>query len=430
MVGPATSRKDAPVRRWLGLKRLIHDAVGHTTDLVEETQELSARKTLAYFDLFGPVGDTARAVDGVRKAINTVTFGTIHGVNRAVNATTDIGFDALRQLGADVDRRSDGCASMRSDVVGSAPWLGDSALGALNGIVGDHLQSTENDLDLGFSFRLGDRVVQPDDEELLEALAEHDGKLVLFVHGLCTTEWSWCLNAEEYYGDPSVSFGSQLQDELGFLPLYARYNSGRHITVNGRALALGLLSLFEAAQPHGELRQLLLVGHSMGGLVIRAACHIAHAEVMGWLEPLTHLFYLGSPHRGAPLEKLGNALSAVLRFFDVPGTFVPARVLDVRSAGIKDLRLGALTEDEADAEVPLLEGVTHAFIAATVTERDDHPLRDVVGDVLVGATSAAGPEVRHESFHITTHNFGGMHHLELQNHPDVYAQIRQLISDE
>lgn len=420
------------MKRWLGLKKLVHDAVDRTTDLVQETHELGARKTLMFFEPFGPIGETAHAVDGVRKLITDVTFASIHGVNRVVDVTTDLGLNALGQLDSDenpdVVDKGEGTSPMCSTAVGSAQWLGDAALGVVNGIVGDHLHATENGLDLGFRFRLRDRVVEPASDELQEALAEHDGKLVLFVHGLCTTEWSWCMNADEYYGDPAVSFGSQLEEELGFLPLYARYNTGRHITENGRALADGLQSIVEAAQERSALRQLVLVGHSMGGLTVRSACHIASEKQMSWLSPLSHLFYLGSPHRGAPLEKFGNALSSLLRVFDVPGTVVPARVIDVRSAGIRDLRFGTITDDDDDAE--LLEGVTHAFISATVTEGENPLLREVIGDVLVGATSASGPELERDTFKIETHHFGAMHHLELQNHPDVYAQLRRIITEE
>jgi hypothetical protein len=98
-----------------------------------------------------------------------------------------------------------------------------------------------------------------------------------------------------------------------------------------------------------------------------------------------------------------------------PETRPFARFLDRRSAGIRDLRHGFLLD-----EVPLLEGPTHCFVAATVTRSAKHPVGRLVGDVLVLAPSASGRD------RLTFHHgveLGGTHHLALLNHPAVYEEL-------
>jgi pimeloyl-ACP methyl ester carboxylesterase len=420
------------MRRWRGLKKLIHNAVDHTTDLVEETQESVARKTLRYLDLFPPVGAPAHVVDQIRRLTSTGVFTTIHGVNQIVDFLTDLGLDTVEK-GRDEPNEEQPFTPMRSDGSGSRGWAGDVAMGVVNGVIGDYLRERDNSLDLGMSFRFQDQYLQLDPSILKQALPEATSKIVIFVHGLCCTEWSWCMKAEEYYGDPAANFGTMLQQDLGYTPLYVRYNTGLHISINGRQLAENIDRLVNA-YPH-EVEEIVLIGHSMGGLVSRSACHYASQEEQKWLKNLTHIFCLSSPHLGAPLEKIGNVATSVLRTFDTSGTQIPARLINIRSAGIKDLRFGYLTDEEWSGkdpdimlennrqEIPLIDGVSYTFISATFTKSLKNPVGYMLGDLLVRRPSATGPATHHDSFRIETSNFGGMKHLETQNHPDVYQQI-------
>ena len=54
------------------------------------------------------------------------------------------------------------------------------------------------------------------------------------------------------------------------------------------------------------MREILLVGHSMGGLVIRSACHYGSEDGAPWVRHVRHVFYLGSPHLGAPLARVAG----------------------------------------------------------------------------------------------------------------------------
>ena len=108
--------------------------------------------------------------------------------------------------------------------------------------------------------------------ELAAAFPDARPRLAVFLHGLAETEHSW-----DRGEDQSVSYGRLLQAEFGYSPVYVRYNSGRHVSENGKDLAT-LLEGLVAAWPE-QVDELLLVGHSMGGLVIRSACHYAPAVV-------------------------------------------------------------------------------------------------------------------------------------------------------
>lgn len=448
------------MKRLRGLKALVHDAIDATTHLVREGHESSARAAMRVTDRIAPIAATARGVDCVRRLSTDAVLGTIRLVNRGVEALSDAGLDLADRARSASSEPSDVEAveaairpamPMRSDAASSAAWIGDAALGLVNAAVGDHLRRRDNGLDLDMSLRAGDSYVDLASPHAARALAlalervgqTAGGRAVVFVHGLGTTEWSWCLEAATYHGDPSACFGSLLQRDLGLTPLYVRYNTGRHVSENGRALD-ALLDALLAAYPV-PLNELALVGHSMGGLVVRSACEQAREAPSAWLSRVQSVFCLGSPHGGAPLEKLGNVVTGVLGAIDLPGTLIPARILEGRSAGIKDLRHGALLDEDwvgrdPDAlldpgrrKVPLLPGVAYHFVSATLTRDPEHPLGRIVGDLLVRVPSALAPgdeaERRQERrFEIETHRFGGVLHHQLQNHPAVYALVRDALA--
>ena len=215
---------------------------------------------------------------------------------------------------------------------------------------------------------------------------------------------------------------------------HVRYNTGRHISENGRSLS-ELLEALVAAWPV-EVERIALVGHSMGGLVSRSACHYASAEGARWVGLVRHVVSLGTPHMGAPLEQAVHVLTA--GFGLAPEVRPFGGFLRRRSAGIRDLRHGSLVDEDWEArdpdalkaaaltEVPLLEGADHCFVAATITRSRRHPLGRLLGDVLVLEASASGrSRDRHLPFK-EEHgmHLGGAHHLALLNHPEVYERLR------
>ena len=266
--------------------------------------------------------------------------------------------------------------------------------------------------------------------ELARALPGAGPRVALFVHGLGETDASWRLRADAQ----RPGYGAGLQRDLGHTPIELRYNTGLHISDNGRALAR-LLEELRGAWPVA-IEEIVIVGHSMGGLVARSACHYAQREGHRWTGAVRHVFCLGSPHLGAPLEKGVNALGWALG--RVPETRPLANVLNVRSAGIKDLRFGSCAEEdwcECDPDelltdrchdVPFLPGARFYFVAATLSRRPGDPLGAILGDLLVRVPSASGAGRRRQiGFAIEDgHHVGGVTHFDLLNHPAVYEQIR------
>jgi pimeloyl-ACP methyl ester carboxylesterase len=256
----------------------------------------------------------------------------------------------------------------------------------------------------------------------------------VFVHGLMETEHTWRIGARRLGG----TYGSRLRDDLGRTPVYVRYNTGRHVSENGRSLADLLADAFEAWPVPVE--EIAIVGHSMGGLVARSACHQASEEGAAWVSRVRHVVSLGTPHMGAPLAQAVHYASAAL--WKVPETRPLAGLLRRRSAGIRDLRHGSLVDEDwrgrdPDAlrrivccEVPLLDGATHCFVSATVTRNPHHPIGRLVGDSLVLAPSASGrSRTRRIPFRDEHgHHLGGTHHLALLNHPEVYSRLRDWLA--
>ena len=417
------------MHRIRGRKALIHDAIDRTVDLVEVGHESSSRAVMRVLSQVEPVAEPARQIDGIRRVITSGVLDTVKGVNHLVAHMTDAGLDAV----VPPTTPTEALVPLRSDAMGSGAWLADAAVGATNGVVGDHLVDRDNGLDLGMRLRTVDSWIDPDGTGIP---ADAGARIVLLIHGLATTEWSWCLDAERHHGDPTANFGTLLQADLDYTPVYARYNTGRHISENGRALAMHLQSL--AAHWPVPIDEIVLLGHSMGGLVARSACHIAHDEGMDWVEHIRRVITIASPLQGAPLEKFGNLATAVLSAVDHPATIIPAKLINGRSAGIKDLRYGYVKDGEwqgsdPDAvaqdgrqDVELPPHIAWSFISATLAQDPDHPVRQALGDLMVRVASASGPA--DSPAIVTTHHLGGMHHASVQIHPQVYQLIRTLVA--
>jgi pimeloyl-ACP methyl ester carboxylesterase len=266
-------------------------------------------------------------------------------------------------------------------------------------------------------------------ESLAGAFPVASPRLAIFAHGLCETDDAWRLGAARH-----VPYGDRLESELGYAPLYLRYNSGLHISENGRRFAL-LLDQLVRNWPV-EVGEIALIGHSMGGLVGRSACH--YGTRGGWVERVRHVFTLGAPHRGATLEQAANVACSALSA--LPETRPFARPLKIRSAGIKDLRYGYLIEEDwldhdPDAflrntgrELPFLESANHYFVCATVSHDADAPLSRIVGDLLVLRSSAWSHAKRGERMRFPVDQYshvGGATHFDLLNHPAIYGQIKR-----
>ena len=195
-----------------------------------------------------------------------------------------------------------------------------------------------------------------------------------------------------------VDHGQALASALGYTPVYLRYNSGLHVSQNGQELSLKLEQLLDRwPQPAQELT---VVAHSMGGLLTRSAFHHARQLGLRWPDRLKNIVFLGTPHHGAPLERAGNWVDVLLGSTPYSRPF--ARLAQLRSAGITDLRYGHLLHadwrgrerfqrhPDRRLPVPLPEGVRCYTIAATLAAKRSLLADRLTGDGLVPLRSALG----------------------------------------
>ena len=422
---------------WLALKDLLVEAVERTTSMVERAHRSSARRVFDVVAAAPPLTQPARTVEALHKLQSTAVYSSIRLANRAADRVID-GAQRLVEGIAEENTERPAATSltpMRSDALGGPAWLRDSAAGLLNGAFGDHLEEQNSPLACPMSLRHEGAPVAATKAALTAALPHATGRLCILLHGLACTEWSFNYDAQLMFQDPSANYGTLLARDLDMTPLFVRYNTGRHISHNGRELAALLQRLVDAYPLPVE--EIVLIGHSMGGLLARSACH--YADATGWVKQLRRVICLGSPHLGAPLEQASNLLSLVLRSIDTMGTQIPGHLLNARSAGIKDLRFGYILDEDWQratpdsvfdmyrGDVPFIEHADYYFVAGTITEDPSHPLGQLVGDVMVRPKSAAGVHreplrsVPFDAAHGAT--AAGLSHLRLINHPAVYQHI-------
>jgi len=233
-------------------------------------------------------------------------------------------------------------------------------------------------------------------------------RLCVLLHGLCCHEGVW-----NYPDDPTRSYGNALRDDLGYTPLFLRYNTGLPIPYNGKLLDR-LLEELLLAYPE-TVDEIVLIGHSMGGLVLRGACHLGAERSAAWVGKVSRVFYIGTPHEGAALEQVGHLVNSILHAVPNPITHLLGDVANQRSQGIKDLRHGTVLNGVAGvAAVPWLASAQHYLIAGTVTDDPEHLAARLFGDGLVQPPQA-GDNVR---------LFPGLGHMDLAHDDAVYGQIR------
>jgi hypothetical protein len=398
--------------------RLAGDLLGWVATTVEDVHTAVSDRA------FRLVGPPALPVRVVHDSLTTLVYGSVRGGVRG----------ATRALGAIADRHP---ATADEPVITARP-AADRTLAAITGIFGDTVARDHPVLDSGLGWRhAGGAALEPTPEALAAAHPDAGDDLVVFAHGLCESEQSWWFRgrvhraalkaAPETTPDRPRSIGEHLAEAHGSTPLYLRYNTGAHISVSGQRLA-DLLEETVTAWPV-PVKSIALVGHSMGGLVFRSACHQGIEAGHTWPERVHHLVYLGTPHLGAPLEKGVNLAGWALGH--ATETRPLSRLLARRSVGVKDLRFGYLLEEEWDGhdphhlssrhvEVPLLPGAEHHVVTATLTRDPRHPVGWALGDLLVRSGSGAGRSRRRDvGFADEVVRLTGRDHFDLLTDPEI-----------
>jgi pimeloyl-ACP methyl ester carboxylesterase len=387
-----------------GLSRLGVQGVLGLTDVVEAMHHTVLSRP-------GPLGQRPSGRTG---GLTGFVYGAVRGTTRGVGQALDLLWRVLPS-------GPDG-----TDGLPAAGPQREALVAALNGVFGDHLADSGNPLAIPMQLRIGGR---PWRDALADADSPPSGRVLVLVHGLAMNDGQWRRRGHDH--------GAVLARELGLTPVYLHYNSGRHVSQNGRDFAAALDDL--VAHWPVPVKELMIVGHSMGGLVARSACHQAAGSA--WLKRLSRLVFLGTPHHGAPLERGGRLVDAVLGVS--PYAAPLARLGQARSAGITDLRYGNLqdadwqhrprhhqTRDDR-RPTPLPRGVAAHVVAAT-TAQSVPPRRGLhdtlVGDGLVPLASALGehddPALRLAIPAARRLIVTGTHHFDLLSRPEVTAQLR------
>ena len=403
-----------------GTTRLAFDVVENVTDIVEGMYRNIAAAPLPFGE--EPQG-SARGIAGfVHEAIRTINGG--------FRDATDL---ALRPFSDSLDR-----------VYPPGPQR-EAAIAALNGVCGDHLERSGNPLAIPLELRAFPPSIDGSDPAdstthpmtlyprskplgTVPAGFEPTGRILVLAHGLCMNDrhWSW----------QGHNHGQVLAEAFDYTPVYLRFNSGRHISTNGRELAAGVQQLVSDWPVHVE--SITLVGFSMGGLVTRSAMHVAAQREMDWLGKVDRAVYICTPHHGAALERGGFLLQKSITFS--PYTRPLAALGRIRSDGITDLRHGNILDEDwqghdAHADngdhrrlAPLAAGIEHYAIAATLSQQQGETIGQLVGDGLVHPKSATGrhadPDLDLAFENSRVRTLYGQSHLGMLGDPRVSACLR------
>ncbi|MDG3016958.1 hypothetical protein [Speluncibacter jeojiensis] len=230
---------------------------------------------------------------------------------------------------------------------------------------------------------------------------------VVLVHALGATEQAWWYRTG---GSGTVVAGLA---ELGCTPVILRLDPARLVADNGRELSRMLAALVAGWPGPGTVppRRIDLVGHSIGGLVVRHACAATESDL--WLPLVRTACYLGTPHLGAPVNRGSRQLAEALKM--APEGRTMGEFAGLRHTVDDALRHGT--------DLPLTEGVRHVGVVATLAEDPECWWADRLGDGLVSMRSARGPLAE-------TVVLPDTGHLRLLEHRRVAELLRELTSDE
>ena len=377
----------------------VLDALSLLSQVADELVVRTLRDTHeAWLDrvqsLSGRSRETATLSERVHRGIAGAVYG---GLGRGLQLAAD-GLGKAAETGAGPRLEAD----RRGRFVNSA----------VNGLIGDRLVRERPRLAIPMAVRAHGRDVRPEPDALAAAFPGAGDRVVFFLHGLCENESYWNRGRERL----GTTYAEMLAAE-GWTPVFLRANTGLGLRENGVALTAHLQDVVDAWPL--KVRRIALVGHSMGGLIMRAAGAVATEVEKPWTELVSDVVTLGSPHLGAPIARgVGEGSRGLGR---LPETAAFGRILDWRSLGVHDLVAG-LAED-----VPPLPHARYRLVAATVTDSPRHPVGHVVGDLLVRVESARGRDRKGadlfpdaEFLHV-----GRSDHFGILNHPEVHRALRR-----
>ncbi len=392
-------------------------------------------------DLRGAGSLTVDAIKGITDITESlhqaiISFGGIlGGANQShTNGITGVVYKNIRNVtqlvGSGIDAVLDSLVpkedySDNNDVSPSR----EAIVSALNGVLGDHLVKRDNPLAIKMQLRSKGKPLNRKD--IFKAIEKSDGKVAIMVHGLCMNDLQWNRNGHDH--------GEALARDLGYLPLYLHYNTGLHISENGKKFS-DILETVISPNSSNQVK-LVIIGHSMGGLVSKSGCYYGKKSGHKWLNHLDKLIFLGTPHHGAPLAKAGSWIDNILELNPYSSPF--AKLVKIRSCGLTDLCYGNVVDDDWKGRdrfslsrdrrnaLPLPEGIDCYSIAVTTFKEPYNCGADLAGDGLVTLSSALGYH-RKKEFNLLFPKQNkwigsNINHIDILNNHHVYRVIKNYI---
>ena len=388
-----------------GAARLTTDAVAGLTNLVEAMH--------ARFASLPPLAG-ATPPDERTRGLTGLVYETVRGVTHVVGGGAEALLGWLAPVLISTDPRE--------------PPHGEreAVVAALNGVLGDHLAATDNPLAISMRFRRAGRELSLERFGLRSRLPDATPRLLVLLHGLCMNDLQWQRAGHDH--------GDALARELGYTPIYLHYNSGLSVSTNGRILAQLMERLYDAWPV--PIERLVMMGHSMGGLVARSAIHhgaLIQRGGLRWPARVDDLVTLGTPHQGAALERAGHGVDLLLNA--APYAAPLARLSQLRSAGINDLRQGnILSGPGGDHGAPRgpqvdLPAKTRGFTVAASLGAPGDAKGKLLGDGLVSVASALGAHAQPDrrlaiapERQAVVHDTG---HLDLLSSAEVFGVLQR-----
>ncbi len=389
-----------------GVNRLTIDAVTGLTNIVE-----AMHRNISSFP-----GFSGKAT---QKSMTGITGFVYRSIRRITHITGVVIDAALAQI-----------IPMMSENACSSPER-EAVVAALNGVLGDYMADSENPMTIFMQIRQNGQALELERQSMAYTIRQPSTKLAIMVHGLCMNDLQWNRKGNDH--------GAAIARDMGYSTVYLHYNTGLHISANGQSFA-DLIENLVKEWPV-PLEELVIIAHSMGGLVSRSACFYGERAGHHWLRYLRKIIFLGTPHHGAPTERGGNQVDFILGIS--PYSAPLARLGKIRSSGITDLRYGSLADKDWEGRdrfkpcgdmrtpIPLPEHTACYTIAATLGKKRDDIRKILPGDGLVPLDSALGRHKKPDfdlSFPESRQWIAyGISHFDLLNHPEVYEKIKEFL---
>jgi pimeloyl-ACP methyl ester carboxylesterase len=392
-----------------GLAQLATTGVVEVTDIVEAVHREILLRPLGRFN--------TRNVIKWRRGITSRIYGTVRHITLLVGNNLSSGLQLYNSISNQKNAEP-------------LPKNLQRLVNILNGVMGDHLVNLQNPL--AVPMVLYDNALRNDSLYHRNGYLKDDalsGRVIILCHGLCMSHLSWQVSKDNNLGDHIAH--SQPNSTV----LYLNYNTGRRISSNGHNFSKVLKELVDK---NPNITQIDLIGHSMGGLVARSALFYGKQQGFSWVERVSNLVTLGSPHHGASLERIGYYVQDRVAKLPFAGSL--ATLGDLRSAGIIDLRHGSIRDADwqsLDDRTGVPEDFRHParlplhvntyLIAATlVNDHHQSKVTSLLGDGLVTIESALGEHAGEHALSVPEWHravFYGVSHYNLLYNDRVREQV-------